>query len=131
MLSGPSQHSLDVKSQFLGALKSAQSYTLQLVYVHRITQGDQQLMHWDFNAVNEFPELFTSLGRLKDNCIIKLISDAKPFAWAALRWGSVPLLPKVKAKLDQMERIGVISKVTSPTDQCAWMVVVLKPSGGV
>ena len=81
-----------------------------------------------FNAVTQFRELFAGLGRLTDNYTIKLTDDAKPFALTTPRRVAAPLLPKVKAELDRMR---VISKVTTPTDWCAGMVVVPKPSGAV
>ena len=43
----------------------------------------------------------------------------------------IPLLPSVKKTLDEMLREGIIEKVTDPTDWCAPMVVVPKPSGDV
>ena len=71
--------------------------------------------------------MFSGLGRLKDRYKIKLRSDAKPFALSASRRIAVPLLPKVKAELQRMENLGVISKI----DMCAGMVVVPKPNGTV
>ena len=44
---------------------------------------------------------------------------------------ALPLLPKVKAKLEQLETQGVISKVDRPTDWCAPIVVVPKSSGDI
>ena len=44
---------------------------------------------------------------------------------------ATPLLKKVKAVLERMENMGVISKVDVPTECCAGMVVVLKPDGNV
>ena len=43
----------------------------------------------------------------------------------------MPLLPKVKEELERMEKMGVISKVSEPTDWCAGMVVVPKSNGKV
>ena len=43
----------------------------------------------------------------------------------------MPLLSKVKGELDRMEKIGVVSKMTTLTDWCAGMVVVPKQSGAV
>ena len=37
---------------------------------------------------------------------------------------AIPLIPTVKAELRRMQELGVISKVTEPTDWCAGMVVV-------
>lgn len=58
-------------------------------------------------------------------------SDTQPFALSTLRCVAVPLLPKVKEELERMEEMGVISKVSEPTDWCAGMVVVPKRNGKV
>ena len=71
------------------------------------------------------------LGRLKDNYKIQIVPEEKPFALTTPRRVAVPLLPKVKAELERMEKLGVISKVTTPTEWCAGMVVVPKPNGTV
>ena len=44
---------------------------------------------------------------------------------------SIPLRSKVKEELDQMEKLGLITKVTQPTPWCVGMVVVPKKSGSV
>ena len=44
---------------------------------------------------------------------------------------AVPLLPKVKLEIERMVKLGVITKITEPTEWCAGMVVVPKPSGKV
>ena len=44
---------------------------------------------------------------------------------------AIPLLPKVKAELQRMEDVGVISRVEEPTDWCAGIVFVPKPNGRV
>ena len=40
-------------------------------------------------------------------------------------------MSKVKAELERMENLGVISKVDIPADWCAGMVVVPKPDGKI
>jgi len=93
-LSGPSQHLLEVQDQFEGTFQSAYSETQQSIYV--IKGLCKALLGWPainslnivqqiqpvhaFNAISQFPELFTGLGRLKDNYTIKLMDDAKLFA---------------------------------------------------
>ena len=62
---------------------------------------------------------------------IKLKECTTPYAVLAPRRVAVPLLPKVKAELEQLENQGVISKVNEPTKWCAPMVVVPKPDGDV
>ena len=54
-----------------------------------------------------------------------------PYALFVPRNVPIPLRPKVKKELDQMEKLGVITKVTQPTPWCAGMVVVQKKSGSV
>ena len=43
----------------------------------------------------------------------------------------IPLLARVKEELGKMEKIGVVSKIESPTDWCAGMVVVTKANGDI
>ena len=43
----------------------------------------------------------------------------------------MPLMPKVKAELERMERLGVISPITEPTEWYVGMVVVPKQGGKV
>lgn len=81
--------------------------------------------------IKKFPTVFQGLGRLKDDYTIKLKSDAQPFALSTPRRVAIPLLPKVKAELERMEKLGVITKVEEPTEWCAGMVVVPKPNGKV
>lgn len=54
--------------------------------------------------------------------------DVEPYAVHAARRVPIPLLDAVRRALDDMEDKGVISKVTQPTDWCAPMVPVMKPS---
>lgn len=72
------------------------------------------------NVVEQFPELFKGLGKLKDSYKIKLREGATPFALMTLRRVLIPLLPK---ELQRMENMGVITKIDEPTEWCAGMVV--------
>ena len=62
---------------------------------------------------------------------INLRPDATPFALTVPRRVAIPLMEKVKTELQRMEKMGVISRVSEPTDWCAGMVVVPKPDGRV
>ena len=53
---------------------------------------------------------------------------AVPYAVTAPRRVPIPLMEAVKKALADMEENGVITKVTQPTDWCAPMVPVLKPT---
>ena len=62
---------------------------------------------------------------------IQLKEGATPYALYAPRNVPIPLRPKVKEELDQMEKMGVIKKVFKPTSWCAGLVVVPKKSGSI
>ena len=61
---------------------------------------------------HSYPTVFKGLGKLKDPYRIELDPNATPYALSAPRCVSLPLRDKVKAELDRMEIMGVISKVT-------------------
>ena len=145
-LNGPSRQRLDVRGRFRGTLKWKDNETKQDIYVVRGLQtpllgqpaiealGVDTLvenLHQEEDVVAQFPDLFQGLGCLKVNYTIQLRSDAQPFALSTPRRVAVPLLPKVKEELERMEEMGVISKVSEPTDWCAGTVVVPKPNGKV
>ena len=80
---------------------------------------------------SQYPELFTGLGTFKGEYKIRLKPEAYPFALNTPRNVPLPLRKKVEEELERMEQLGVISKVSEPTEWCAGMVVVPKSSGGV
>ena len=144
-LSGPTEYSLRVQGQFLATLQKGDRITKQNVYVVQdlnrallglpAIEALQVVSFVEPVQVSElftlFPNLFTGLGKLKDNYQIKLTSDAKPYTLQAPRRVALPLLPKVEAELQRMESLGVISKIDEPTEWCSLMVVVPKPNGTV
>ena len=79
--------------------------------------------------VKEFPQLFSGLGELEGEYSIKLRPDATPYSLSTPRHVAIPLLPKVKAELERMQDLGVITPVEEATDWCAGMVVVPKATG--
>ena len=62
---------------------------------------------------------------------ISLKEEAHPYSISVPRRVPIPLIPKVGAELDRMEKAGVIQKITEPTEWCAGMVPVLKKNGDV
>ena len=77
-------------------------------------------------------EVFGDVGNVKCKPIkISLTEDAKPYSLHTTRRIPIPLLPKVEEELKRMEKNGVITRVTEPTDWCAPIVPVAKPNGGV
>ena len=83
------------------------------------------------NDVDNYPQLFRGLGEMKSAYKIELQANAQPFAVQYPRRIAIPLLPKVKIELDRLETLGVIKRVTEPTDWCAPIVVVPKPNDKV
>ena len=77
------------------------------------------------------PELFTSLGSLKGEYKIKLKPNSVPFALTTPRRVAHSLMPRVREELERMEKIGVITKISEPTEWCAGIVVVPKPNGKI
>ena len=77
------------------------------------------------------PDLLQGLGKIPGKYHIQLKDDVKPFALSTPRRVALPLQLKVKSKLQQMEQLGVVSKVDEPTDWNAEMVVVPKQDGKV
>ena len=78
-----------------------------------------------------YPNVFNGLGTIGEEYEIKLKENATPYALYVPRNIPIPLRPKVKQELERMDQMGVISKVTEPSEWCAGMVVVPKRSGEV
>ena len=57
-----------------------------------------------------------------------VMEGAVPFVLTAPWRVAIPLMKSIKAELQRMEKLGMISKIESPTDWCAVMVVVPKPN---
>ena len=146
VLKGPGGNPLKVMGKFKATLKKRNKTKKETVYVvdvlrtpllSRAAATELQLVvrldnvSLDTSEVvkQEFPKLFSGLGKMGGEYTIILKKDAKPFAVSAPRRVSLPLLPKVKKELNRMEQQGVISKVEQPTALCAPMVVVPKCAG--
>ena len=64
---------------------------------------------------NNNPPLFTVLGNFAHEYKIQLKPNSQLFALCTPRNIPLALRPKVKAKLQCMEKLGVISQVNEPT----------------
>ncbi|PAA50313.1 hypothetical protein BOX15_Mlig015377g3 [Macrostomum lignano] len=73
----------------------------------------------------EFSDVFTGkVGRMAGEMFrIKLSADAKPFAISTPRRIAEPLKLQLKKELEDLERDGIIAKVTEPTEWCAPITV--------
>ncbi|CAM1332187.1 Uncharacterised protein r2_g4120 [Pycnogonum litorale] len=82
--------------------------------------------------VESFPKLFRGIGEVKCNPVnIQLIDGAIPYSVSTPRRIPIPLFSKVENELKKMEGLGIISKVTEPTEWCAPIVPVVKKNGSV
>lgn len=83
----------------------------------------------DFLA--EFPQLFgENPGLLKIPPVkIRLKADAQPFCLYTPRKVAHPILPRLKQKLESMDRMGITAPVQGPSEWCAGMVAPLKKNG--
>lgn len=77
----------------------------------------------------QFPSLFTGLGKMLHPYDIKLREDTEPYAVHTPRRVAHPVLPKLEAELKRLQDLDVISPVTKPTEWCAPIVVVPKANG--
>ena len=82
-------------------------------------------------VVQDFPQLLRGLGKFDSEYTIQLEEGAKPFALITPRQVPIPLMKAVKKELERMEELGVIARVTEPTDWCAGIVVVPKRNNEV
>ena len=81
--------------------------------------------------MKQFPKVFNGLGTFGEEYTIKLEEGGSPHALYTPRNVSLPLREKVKSELEEIEAIGVITKISEPTPWCAGMVVVPKKSSKV
>ena len=146
-LRGPSNQELFVKGQFTAKLKNSDREVEQELFVvkdlHRHLLGRPAIKVLDLAArvgvveedekspVARYPNLFTGLGKLDGEYSIQLEDGAKPFALTVPRRVAIPLMQPVKEELARMEKLGVISRVSEPTEWCAGMVVVPKGNKNV
>ncbi len=145
-LSGPSHQILPVKGQFTATLTKGDKEVKEDIFVVRRLRKallgrpaiESLGLLCRVNAVQsmsdlreQFPDLLKGLGKLAGEYRIQLKSDAKPFPLATPRRVAIPMLPRVRAELERMERLGVMSRVQQPTEWCSGMVVVSKPGGKV
>ena len=148
ILRGPSNRKLQVKGQFTGKLCRGKKEVEQQLYVvknlRRQLLGCPAIEQLDLIArigtvqnatretiMEEFPSLFRGLGKLQGDYTIQLREGATPFALGVPRRVAIPLMKQVGEELKRMEQLGVIAKVSQPTEWCAGMVVVPKNNGKV
>lgn len=67
-----------------------------------------------------YPQLFGTLGAMKEEHNIRLKQNSIPFAIQVARRIAFPLRDRVKQELERMERDEVIRKVDEPIEWCGY-----------
>lgn len=146
ILKGPGRTALTVKGKFAATLSKRNLTVNEDIYVVEglttpllsrpaaialmlVARLDHISLDSTDAVMQEFPKLFSGLGKMEGEYNIVLRPGAKPFAVSTPRRVSLPLLPQIKEELKRMEQQGVISKVEEPTEWCAPMVAVPKRMG--
>ncbi|UYV72887.1 K02A2.6-like [Cordylochernes scorpioides] len=83
------------------------------------------------NLIKEFPEVFEGLGQIGNPYEIKLKPGAKPYAVHTPRRVPIPLMEKLKTRLEELEKAGIIAQVNVATEWCAPTVIAGKPNGDI
>ncbi|UYV85108.1 K02A2.6-like [Cordylochernes scorpioides] len=83
------------------------------------------------NPIKEFPEVFEGLGQIGNPYEIKLKPGAKPYAVHTPRRVPIPLMERLKTRLEELEKAGIIAQVNVATEWCAPTVIAGKPNGDI
>ncbi|UYV76787.1 hypothetical protein LAZ67_14002017, partial [Cordylochernes scorpioides] len=83
------------------------------------------------SPIKEFPEVFEGLGQIGNPYEIKLKPGAKPYAVHTPRRVPIPLMEKLKTRLEELEKAGIIAQVNVATEWCAPTVIAGKPNGDI
>ncbi|UYV84530.1 K02A2.6-like, partial [Cordylochernes scorpioides] len=83
------------------------------------------------NPIKEFPEVFEGLGQIGNPYENKLKPGAKPYAVHTPRRVPIPLMEKLKTRLEELEKAGIIAQVNVATEWCAPTVIAGKPNGDI
>ena len=80
------------------------------------------------DLIRKFPDRFQGIGQVPGEYTIRLCDNAQPVIHAPWKC-PISIHPKVKAELDKMVKLGVITPVDEPTDWVSSVAYVWKASG--
>lgn len=117
-------HIVDTRSKPLFSLQTSIDFgLLKLTYS---IESQRYVDHMTKKSViKQYPQLFKGIGSLSGECTIHLLPNVKPIVHPP-RKIPVSLQARCKLELDRMEKIGVIEKVSKPTEWVNSMVLVEK-----
>ena len=141
ILFGPSLHVLKVLGQFDGTFQIGQITSTETVFIVsglkmnflaikslQLLQQVSSVFLLEQTIREKFPMVFQGLGTLGAPYTIK---GAQPYAFVCPSNIPFALRDKVRDELHRMESMGVIKKITEPSEWCAGIVVVLKSTEAV
>ena len=109
----------------LGLLKVTITDSVQVNSV--ASEQDKPGVPWTKeNILNEYKDVFEGLGHIGDSSSFVINPDHTPVQHAPRRI-PVTLQSEVKEKIAELEKKGIIQKVTEPTEWISSMVIVAKP----
>ena len=146
-LFGAGRHPLQLMGKFKATLSIKRNQSIQeIIYVMRDEQFPLLgrpaidafgLINWvrmvEYDKIPQtYQPLFEGIGKMKtDKHRIEIDPKAKPYAIKTPRRIPLHLRDKTRVELEKLEQQGIISKIKTPTDWVAGMVVVPKPNGDV
>ena len=81
------------------------------------------------NVVNDFVDVFEGeIGTLEGSLGLVVDKTVPPVKLPCRRWPN-PVKEKVRVEIERLEGLGVVEKVTQPTDWISSLVVTMKPNG--
>lgn len=103
----------------------------RLKLISRVYKIDVKRASTSVEIVKEYHDVFQGFGCIKDVIYdIKLKDDVKPSA-AVCRKLPISIRDEVKKELDMMEKEGIITKVTEPTEWAHPIVVTKRKNGKI
>ena len=136
-VTGPAGEKLPIQGQFYCTVDlNGRKYPMKIVV---LASGGNNLLSRDMSSKMGLVKRTQCLLAAKSpiGCMldapakIELKPDSTPYNCITARRVPIPLMSKVKTELERMVREGIIEVINKPTDWCAPMVPVLKPSGDV
>lgn len=94
-------------------------------FLHSLNSEKYEPLSFD-KLMRDFEDVFTGLGCLPGEYHIEIDPNIRPVQHTPRRV-PVPLKTKVKEKIDEMEKEGIIIQETKPTDWISSLVAVQKP----
>lgn len=118
-----------------GTVYNLHIYVIEKAPVNLLSRTASQAMGFlkiSLHETSTLSSVYGNIGLMSCKPVkIRLKPDAEPYSVNVARRVPLPLLDKVEQELSRMERDGVITRVTDPTEWCAPMVPVIKRNGSI